>query len=155
MRIILCHDTGFGSLMRFASVYCTERHSSKLGRFLTFVVIAVVLGAGIAGYIFYKYRLRVCGWNLAYKFSINKIIMFPFCVCSHTWTQRLWLSCRSTCLLTITIRIRLSNTRLSLYEMARQYEEEGRFVRLNRMHASVMPVRHNLTATHQRQVPPR
>nr|GMC64462.1 vacuolar-sorting receptor 6-like [Ipomoea batatas]GME07841.1 vacuolar-sorting receptor 6-like [Ipomoea batatas] len=37
---------------------CIERHSSKLGRFLTFTVIAVALGAGIAGYIFYKYRLR-------------------------------------------------------------------------------------------------
>ncbi|XP_019150634.1 PREDICTED: vacuolar-sorting receptor 6 isoform X2 [Ipomoea nil] len=37
---------------------CIERQSSKLGGFLTFAVIAVVLGAGIAGYIFYKYRLR-------------------------------------------------------------------------------------------------
>nr|GLL29919.1 vacuolar-sorting receptor 6 isoform X2 [Ipomoea trifida] len=37
---------------------CIERHSSKLGRFLTFAAIAVALGAGIAGYIFYKYRLR-------------------------------------------------------------------------------------------------
>jgi hypothetical protein len=26
--------------------------------FLTFVVLAVVVGAGLAGYVFYKYRLR-------------------------------------------------------------------------------------------------
>lgn len=38
---------------------CAERKSSKLGGILTVVVLAVVLGAGMAGYIFYKYRLRV------------------------------------------------------------------------------------------------
>ncbi|KHN26599.1 Vacuolar-sorting receptor 6 [Glycine soja] len=37
---------------------CIERSESKFGRFLAFVVIAVVVGAGLAGYVFYKYRLR-------------------------------------------------------------------------------------------------
>ncbi|KAG5132868.1 hypothetical protein JHK82_024056 [Glycine max] len=37
---------------------CIERSESKFGRFLAFVVIAVVVGAGLAGYMFYKYRLR-------------------------------------------------------------------------------------------------
>ncbi|KAF2286861.1 hypothetical protein GH714_033498 [Hevea brasiliensis] len=37
---------------------CIERNGSKFGWFLTFVVVAVVAGAGLAGYIFYKYRLR-------------------------------------------------------------------------------------------------
>ncbi|KAL7131365.1 hypothetical protein ABFS83_13G192700 [Erythranthe nasuta] len=37
---------------------CIERNSSKLGGILTLVVVAVALGAGVAGYIFYKYRFR-------------------------------------------------------------------------------------------------
>uniref|UniRef100_A0A3N7EPG2 EGF-like calcium-binding domain-containing protein n=1 Tax=Populus trichocarpa TaxID=3694 RepID=A0A3N7EPG2_POPTR len=37
---------------------CIERSGSKFGWFLTLVILAVVTGAGIAGYIFYKYRLR-------------------------------------------------------------------------------------------------
>ncbi|KAL2484132.1 Vacuolar-sorting receptor 6 [Forsythia ovata] len=37
---------------------CIERNSSKFGRFLTFVVLAIAVGAGVAGYVFYKYRLR-------------------------------------------------------------------------------------------------
>ncbi|KAG2685015.1 hypothetical protein I3843_10G102100 [Carya illinoinensis] len=37
---------------------CIERSGSRFGWFLTFVVIAAVVAAGIAGYIFYKYRLR-------------------------------------------------------------------------------------------------
>ncbi|KAL2340140.1 hypothetical protein Fmac_008080 [Flemingia macrophylla] len=37
---------------------CEERSGSRFGRFLAFVVIAVVVGAGLAGYVFYKYRLR-------------------------------------------------------------------------------------------------
>ncbi|THG09372.1 hypothetical protein TEA_013788 [Camellia sinensis var. sinensis] len=37
---------------------CIERSSSKFGWFIAFLVIASVAGAGIAGYIFYKYRLR-------------------------------------------------------------------------------------------------
>ncbi|KAJ9183372.1 hypothetical protein P3X46_007235 [Hevea brasiliensis] len=37
---------------------CIERNGSKFGWFLTFVLVAVVAGAGLAGYIFYKYRLR-------------------------------------------------------------------------------------------------
>ncbi|XP_052182613.1 vacuolar-sorting receptor 6 isoform X2 [Diospyros lotus] len=37
---------------------CIERNASKFGWFLTILVLAAVAGAGIAGYIFYKYRLR-------------------------------------------------------------------------------------------------
>ncbi|GKV24531.1 hypothetical protein SLEP1_g34133 [Rubroshorea leprosula] len=37
---------------------CIERSGSRFGWFLTFIVIVVVVGAGLAGYIFYKYRLR-------------------------------------------------------------------------------------------------
>ncbi|KAK3003160.1 hypothetical protein RJ639_018926 [Escallonia herrerae] len=37
---------------------CEERNASKFGWFLTFMVLAAVAGACIAGYIFYKYRLR-------------------------------------------------------------------------------------------------
>ncbi|CAA0823805.1 Vacuolar-sorting receptor 6 [Striga hermonthica] len=37
---------------------CIERSSSKLWRYLSLVVLAVALGVGLAGYIFYKYRLR-------------------------------------------------------------------------------------------------
>ncbi|CAH9107124.1 unnamed protein product [Cuscuta europaea] len=37
---------------------CFDRYSSKHRRFIAFVVMAVALGAGIAGYIFYKYRFR-------------------------------------------------------------------------------------------------
>ncbi|KAK2449051.1 disease resistance protein RUN1 [Trifolium repens] len=35
-----------------------EGSGSKLGKVVAFVVIAVVVGAGLAGYVFYKYRLR-------------------------------------------------------------------------------------------------
>ncbi|XP_059656854.1 vacuolar-sorting receptor 6-like [Cornus florida] len=37
---------------------CIERNGSKFGWFLAFLVLAAVAGAGLAGYIFYKYRLR-------------------------------------------------------------------------------------------------
>ncbi|KAK6916952.1 PA domain [Dillenia turbinata] len=37
---------------------CIERNASKFGWFLTFIVLAAVVGAGLAGYVFYKYRLR-------------------------------------------------------------------------------------------------
>ncbi|CAH9076184.1 unnamed protein product [Cuscuta epithymum] len=37
---------------------CFDGYSSKHRRFIAFVVMAVALGAGIAGYIFYKYRFR-------------------------------------------------------------------------------------------------
>ncbi|KAJ4838721.1 Vacuolar-sorting receptor 6 [Turnera subulata] len=37
---------------------CIERNGSKFGWVMTFMILAVVTGAGIAGYIFYKYRLR-------------------------------------------------------------------------------------------------
>uniref|UniRef100_A0A2P2K590 Uncharacterized protein MANES_16G058100 n=1 Tax=Rhizophora mucronata TaxID=61149 RepID=A0A2P2K590_RHIMU len=39
---------------------CIERHGSTVGWFIAFVFMAVVAGAGAAGYVFYKYRLRVC-----------------------------------------------------------------------------------------------
>lgn len=37
---------------------CIERNGSRFGWFFTFLVLAVVVGAGVAGYVFYKYRLR-------------------------------------------------------------------------------------------------
>ncbi|KMT06156.1 hypothetical protein BVRB_7g163250 [Beta vulgaris subsp. vulgaris] len=37
---------------------CIERSSSKFGWSLSLLVLAVLVGAGSAGYIFYKYRLR-------------------------------------------------------------------------------------------------
>ncbi|KAK4748073.1 hypothetical protein SAY87_014659 [Trapa incisa] len=37
---------------------CIERSGSKFGWFLTLVILAAVAGLGLAGYIFYKYRLR-------------------------------------------------------------------------------------------------
>ncbi|CAN4083664.1 unnamed protein product [Withania somnifera] len=37
---------------------CIERHSSKIGRVLVFSFLGIAVGAGVAGYIFYKYRLR-------------------------------------------------------------------------------------------------
>ncbi|KAJ6703306.1 RING FINGER AND PROTEASE ASSOCIATED DOMAIN-CONTAINING [Salix viminalis] len=38
---------------------CIERSGLKFGWFLTLVILGVVTGAGIAGYILYKYRLRL------------------------------------------------------------------------------------------------
>ncbi|KAK3189066.1 hypothetical protein Dsin_028627 [Dipteronia sinensis] len=37
---------------------CIERNGSKFRWFFTFLILAVVVGAGGAGYILYKYRLR-------------------------------------------------------------------------------------------------
>ncbi|XP_058197286.1 vacuolar-sorting receptor 6-like isoform X1 [Rhododendron vialii] len=37
---------------------CIARNASKFGWFVAFLVLAVVSAAGIAGYVFYKYRLR-------------------------------------------------------------------------------------------------
>ncbi|XP_028759173.1 vacuolar-sorting receptor 6 [Neltuma alba] len=37
---------------------CIERSGSKSGRFLAFVFVAVIVGACVAGYVFYKYRFR-------------------------------------------------------------------------------------------------
>lgn len=33
---------------------------SRFGWFITILVVSCVAGVGIAGYVFYKYRLRVC-----------------------------------------------------------------------------------------------
>lgn len=41
---------------------------SKLGWFITLVAVACVAGVGIAGYVFYKYRLRVSPL-VFYKFN--------------------------------------------------------------------------------------
>ncbi|KAG5562409.1 hypothetical protein RHGRI_005218 [Rhododendron griersonianum] len=38
---------------------CIARNESKFGWFVAFLVLAVVSAAGIAGYVFYKYRLRM------------------------------------------------------------------------------------------------
>ncbi|XP_042028630.1 vacuolar-sorting receptor 6-like isoform X2 [Salvia splendens] len=61
-----CKNTwgGFECSCRGDQIYinehdtCIERKSSKLSGILTVVVLAVVMSVGIAGYIFYKYRLR-------------------------------------------------------------------------------------------------
>ncbi|KAG9439433.1 hypothetical protein H6P81_019598 [Aristolochia fimbriata] len=37
---------------------CIGRNSSRFGWFLTFIILAGFAGVGVAGYIFYKYRLR-------------------------------------------------------------------------------------------------
>ncbi|GAV75047.1 PA domain-containing protein [Cephalotus follicularis] len=37
---------------------CIERNGSRFGWFLTFIILAFAAGTGLAGYIFYKYRLR-------------------------------------------------------------------------------------------------
>lgn len=37
-----------------------ERSGSRIGWFVTFVILAAVAGICVAGYVFYKYRLRVC-----------------------------------------------------------------------------------------------
>ncbi|KAL1537531.1 Vacuolar-sorting receptor 6 [Salvia divinorum] len=61
-----CKNTwgGFECSCRGDQIYikehdtCIERKSSKLSGILTVVVLAVVMSVGLAGYIFYKYRLR-------------------------------------------------------------------------------------------------
>ncbi|THG04188.1 hypothetical protein TEA_018828 [Camellia sinensis var. sinensis] len=61
-----CKDTwgGYDCKCKGSKLYitnhdtCIERNSSKFGLFLIFLVLAVVMSGGIAGYIFYKYRLR-------------------------------------------------------------------------------------------------
>ncbi|CAH9107116.1 unnamed protein product [Cuscuta europaea] len=61
-----CTNTwgGYDCKCRWDNLYikehdiCIERNSSKVGRMITLIVIAVALCAGITGYIFYKYRLR-------------------------------------------------------------------------------------------------
>ncbi|KAF8411303.1 hypothetical protein HHK36_003850 [Tetracentron sinense] len=49
---IMEQDTCIGKAAHFSE------NTSKFGWFLTFLVLAGVVGAGIAGYIFYKYRFR-------------------------------------------------------------------------------------------------
>lgn len=63
-----------------------ERKSSKLGGLLTWVVLAVVLGAGLAGYIFYKYRLRV------------SLVLFIYYVCPLLSGQNVMLVSVFICL---------------------------------------------------------
>ncbi|XP_015067102.1 vacuolar-sorting receptor 6 [Solanum pennellii] len=61
-----CKDTwgGFECKCKGNQLYimehdtCIERHSSKIGRVLMFSFLAIAVGAGLAGYTFYKYRLR-------------------------------------------------------------------------------------------------
>ncbi|XP_047956553.1 vacuolar-sorting receptor 6-like [Salvia hispanica] len=61
-----CKNTwgGFECSCRGDQIYinehdtCIERKSSKLSGILTVVVLAIVMSVGLAGYIFYKYRLR-------------------------------------------------------------------------------------------------
>nr|VDD03608.1 unnamed protein product [Brassica rapa] len=37
---------------------CIERSGSRIGWFFTFVILPAVAGICVAGYVFYKYRLR-------------------------------------------------------------------------------------------------
>ncbi|GLU08596.1 hypothetical protein SLE2022_255000 [Rubroshorea leprosula] len=52
-----CKCKGDHLYMREQDV-CIERSGSRFAWFLTFVILAALAGAGLAGYIFYKYRLR-------------------------------------------------------------------------------------------------
>ncbi|PSR98846.1 Vacuolar-sorting receptor 6 like [Actinidia chinensis var. chinensis] len=60
----VCKDTWGGYDCKCKGIYvrdqdtCIERNASKFGWFITFLVLASVVSAGIAGYVFYKYRLR-------------------------------------------------------------------------------------------------
>lgn len=54
-----------------------ERHTSKLAGFLIVLVLGAGVGAVIAAYIFYKYRLRVCPLYLANYFSFYHF-NYPF-----------------------------------------------------------------------------
>lgn len=108
--VFLCHCTfsrQFSLFMiKILLFYHAERSESKFGRFLAFVVIAVVVGAGLAGYVFYKYRLRVSLihsqlqimlYIVHIKLEITILNYLCLCFCSHTWTLRSWLSCHNTC----------------------------------------------------------
>lgn len=44
---------------QYTLVAYSEKSGSKVGLFLVFLLLAVVVGAAVAGYGFYKYRLRV------------------------------------------------------------------------------------------------
>lgn len=107
-----------------------ERHGSRFAWFLTFLVLAAVVGVGLAGYIFYKYRLRVCLkmllWSALYPSLVNlctklgtlPLLKFFTCTCSLTWTRRSWLSCPNTCLWTVSKPIKSIPPRQNLYDMA-------------------------------------
>lgn len=41
-------------------VFFSAKSSSQFGWYVTLLVLAGFAGIGIAGYVFYKYRLRVC-----------------------------------------------------------------------------------------------
>lgn len=118
----------------------TERNSSKFGWFLTFVVLAAIATAGTAGYVFYKYRLRVT----SHKYSSIKLYSFvPFLfvhtytqnldffliiACSLTWTRRLWRLWHSTCHSTASIIIKSFNTKVNLYVKAHHLCKKGMYV---------------------------
>lgn len=118
----------------YLSFHCTERSGSKFGWSLGFLVLAALVGAGIAGYIFYKYRLRVMSKKLhsSYIHHIHIPVSSILALeqqklnrssCSLTWTQRSWPSCHSTCLLTTTTTTTKSQPRPRLCDQAHQYEE--------------------------------
>ena len=82
------------------------------------MVLAAVVAASMAGYIFYKYRLRVrliiiSSTNFLHCDHLFHVSNFHL-ICSLTWTRRLWPSCHSTCQSTIS-KIRLSIMKLSLF----------------------------------------
>lgn len=89
------------------------KNTSRLGWFLTLLVLSCVVGAGVAGYIFYKYRLRVrcCAVFVVLiffeeknslhlihdKFEKDQKRKLIFSFYSHTWIPRSWQLCLSTC----------------------------------------------------------
>lgn len=125
--------------------YHAERSGSSFGRFVAFLVTAVVVGAGLAGYIFYKYRLRVSLINsqlhiMYISFMLNLISkLAPYLInsisfCSLTWTRRSWLSCHSTCHWTsIIMKFKL---KLNLYDNKALYNIRYSSLHLNNYFAS-------------------
>lgn len=104
-------------------ILIAERNGSRFGWFLTLLVLAAVVAAGFAGYIFYKYRLRVCirSTDFTCCFTLYHYISICICTCSLTWTRRSWLSCRSTCRWTISVTSKLLVTH-SLCDKAQQHK---------------------------------
>ena len=102
---LISHPATYIMCSIFFRMLWAERRGSKFAWFITFVVLAAVAGVALAGYIFYKYRLRVRLWLfwVCFTLRVGKICKFLSSFCSHTWTRRSWLLCRSTCRSTVSI----------------------------------------------------
>lgn len=89
--------------------FFAEKSGSGIGWFFTFVILATVGSICVGGYVFYKYRLRVCLYTFASLIeSLNSLLswislMIILFLCqkhqnaSLTWIQKLWRLCLSTC----------------------------------------------------------